>query len=51
MAIAGRALAIMPREIVADGYIDLQQDDSEQSQLISALQEKIDNLSIRVGTK
>jgi hypothetical protein len=41
----------MPRTIVGDGYIDLQLDDSEQSGLISDLQKKIDNVSIRVGTK
>jgi hypothetical protein len=47
----GRGLAIMPRVMCADGYVDLQLDDSEQSALMSDLQGKIDNVSIRVGTK
>jgi hypothetical protein len=41
----------MPRVIVADGYVDLQLDDTEQGGFMSELQEKIDNVSIRVGTK
>lgn len=48
---AGRALAVMPREIDADGYTDLELDDSEQGGLMSGLQKRIDGLSIRVGTK
>lgn len=41
----------MPREFAEGGYIDLEMDDDKEGGLIADLQERIDNVSIRVGTK
>jgi len=51
VSLAGRSLAIMPRAIAADGYVDLGLDDVEEGGIVSDVQGMIDGLSIRVGTK
>lgn len=47
----GRSLAVMPRDLAADGYVDLGLDDAEMGGLVSDVQGMIDGLSIRIGTK
>lgn len=47
----GRALAILPREFAAEGYVDMEVDDHEREGFMATLQKKINDVSIRVGTK
>lgn len=50
MGLSGRALAIMPRDLTAGGYVDLGLDDAETGGIITEFQPIIDRLSLRVGT-
>ena len=47
----GRALTILPREFGEHGYLDLEMDDEEDDDLVTDLQKRLANVSIRVGTK
>lgn len=48
---AGRALAVVPREIGAQGYVDMEMDDDGKDDVIGRLQPKIKDVSIRVPGK
>lgn len=47
----GRAVAIVPREITSHGYVDLEQDDDKEGDLLSRLQKTVSSVNVRVGTK
>lgn len=48
---AGRALAVVPREIEPYGYVDMEMDDDGKEDVIGRLQAKIKDVSIRVPAK
>lgn len=48
---SGRALAILPREFAAEGYVDMEMDDHQEGGFMAALQKGLDGVSIRVVTK
>lgn len=51
LTMPGRALAVLPREFAAEGYVDMELDDHQEGSFMATLQKGLGSVSIRAGTK